>query len=226
MKTKILILGAFFYSLIAFGQKNYYEMPNGKIVDSLTYQQIKENLAKHGKVEEVIFSKVKRNDSIINTSRLTVQTPDGNGNFFDPYATAKKLIGRHFPIEIFENEKGKNYKSKFLVNKPTFITFWFTNCPPCVEEIPILNDLKKDFADKANFLAITFDSPEKVREFLKKRDFTYDQIVNAKKQIDQLKISAYPTNLILNKEGVVVDVFGEISDSEDTITNELNKLLL
>jgi len=227
MKKTILIFGTMFCSLVAFGQQNFYEMPNGKIIDYKTYQTVKENLAKNGKLEEIIISKISRNDSIIITPKLNVLTQkDENGNYTDPYGEQKKLIGTHFPIEIFKNKKGVKYKSNTLENKPTLITFWFTNCIPCVAEIPILNNLKDTLKDKVNFFAITFDNAEKVENFMQKRNLNYNHIVDAKEPIKQLKVSAYPTNLILNKEGIIIDVYGEISDSEKTILQTLNKLLL
>ncbi|MFV0305012.1 MAG: TlpA family protein disulfide reductase [Moheibacter sp.] len=90
-------------------------------------------------------------------------------------------------------------KKHFDDSKPTFINFWFTNCPPCVEEIPSLNELQVFYGEKVNFIAITFDDKEKVKKFLNKFDFQLFHIVNAEKFIDKLKISSFPTNFILNK---------------------------
>jgi len=227
MKKIILIKGILFCSIIALGQQTYYEMPNKKIIDQNTYENVKENLAKNGKLEEVIISKIIRNDSIIITPKFNVLTQkDENGNFTDPYAEQKKLIGSHFPIEIFKNNNGRKYKSNALQGKPTFVNFWFTNCTPCVAEIPTLNKLQDSLQTKVNFFAITFDNSKKVEKFMQKRILNYNHIVNAKEEIKQLKINAYPTNLILNKKGIIIDVYGEINNSEKIILQTLTKLLL
>lgn len=215
------------FSLSVSGQQNYYyKMPNGKIIDSETYLKVKENLSKNGKVEERVVTRINRNDSVIITPKITVLTgKDKNGNYIDPYGEQKKLIGTRFPIERFKNEKGSNYSKAFLSGKPTIINFWFTNCIPCVAEIPLLDSLHLQSRDKFNFLAITFEDQKVVNAFLKKTSFSFTHILNAKKEIDKLKISAFPTNLILDKKGFIVDVYGEISDSWRQISILLNDLL-
>jgi thiol-disulfide isomerase/thioredoxin len=60
-----------------------------------------------------------------------------------------------------------------LKGKPTLIN-WFTNCAPCIEEIPVLNKIMNDNKDRFNFVAITFDDKEKVSKLLKRKfDFTH-----------------------------------------------------
>ncbi|WP_293788617.1 TlpA disulfide reductase family protein [uncultured Pedobacter sp.] len=225
---KSLFISLFFlFSLSVSGQQNhYYKMPNGKIIDAETYQKVKDNLSKNGKVEERIVSKTNRNDSVIITPKITVLTvKDKKGNYIDPYGEQKKLIGTRFPIERFKNEKGTNYPKTFLSGKPTIINFWFTNCIPCVAEIPLLDSLHIQSRNKFNCIAITFEDQKTVDAFLKKVNFSFTHILNAKKEINNLKISAFPTNLILDKNGYVVDVYGEISSSSNQISILLNNLL-
>ncbi len=201
-------------------------MPNGKIIDSNTYLKVKENLSRNGKVEEIFIAKIQRQDSIIITPKITVLTQkDKNGNYVDPYGEAKKLIGSRFPIERFKNEKGLNYSKTFLEGKPTLINFWFTSCVPCIAEIPLLNSLSSDAQNKFNLIAITFEKSETAKAFLKTTDFRFMQVTDAKTQLDALKISAFPTSLILDKNGVVVDVNGEISKSHKQVSDLLTQLL-
>jgi cytochrome c biogenesis protein CcmG/thiol:disulfide interchange protein DsbE len=201
-------------------------MPNGKIIDLKTYESVKENLSKNGNIEEIIIKTETRNDSIIKSPKLTVLTTiDKSGNYSDPYSKFKKNIGKHFPIENFKSIDKKSFKTDELNGKPTFVNFWFTNCTPCVEEIPVLNKLKEEFGDKINFVAITFDTKEKVEEFLKKRKINFRHIVNSKQQLKNMEIQAYPMNYILDKDGNIVNVYGEISLDENEIYKILKKLL-
>lgn len=50
-----------------------------------------------------------------------------------------------------------------------------------------------------------------IDEFIKQQPFNFQHITDSKKQIDELKISAFPTSLILDKNGIVKFVFGEVT---------------
>ena len=206
-------------------QTNYYKMKNGKILTEEQYSTAKQNASKNGKVEEIILKSEIKNDSIIKTARITIIMRDDKNNYFDPYSEPKKLIGKHFPIENFKNANKKQYSKNYLKEKPTFINFWFTRCLPCIEEIPIMNNLKDKYGDKVNFLAITYENKTAVDDFLKKKNIKFQHITNSKKEIENLKYSSYPTNLILDKNGNVKYVYGEISSFQDDIELILDSLL-
>ena len=94
-----------------FAQTNYYKMKNGKILTEEQYSTVKQNASKNGKVEEIILKCEIKNDSIINTTRITILMRDDKNNYFDPYSEPKKLIGKHFPIENFKNPNQKPFLS-------------------------------------------------------------------------------------------------------------------
>lgn len=121
---------------------------------------------------------------------------------------------KKFPIEKYITNNSKNFKNDYLEDKPTLINFWFTRCPPCIEELPTLNKLKEKYGDKVNFISITFDCQKAVDEFLKKYEFKFEHIPNSKKQIDELNIEGYPISLILNKDGIIKIVTSEITEYE------------
>ncbi|TDX84783.1 TlpA family protein disulfide reductase [Epilithonimonas xixisoli] len=196
-----------FLSINGFAQNNYYSILGGKPFDEEKYKSIKENVAKHGKVEEVNLKTVIKKDSAIHYVKIgTVSlTPDA----IDPYEDLKKLIGTKFKIEKFVDDNSKNFKNNYLNGKPTLINFWFTRCPPCIEELPTLNSLKEKYGNTVNFISITFENQKAVETFLKKYEYRFKHIPNSKKQIDELNISSYPSNLILDKNGIV-----KIAESE------------
>src|SRR5690606_4278504 len=106
---------------------------------------------------------------------------------------------------------GNNFSAEFFKGKPTVINFWFTNCPPCIEEVPDLYKLKKEFGDSVNFIAITFENQKTVEKFLKKHPkFNYNHITDGKKPINELKIKSYPMTFLLNKDGEIVNVYGAL----------------
>ena len=53
MKIRFLIPILLLTFLIPSAQATYYKMPNGKILNQLSYDNVKDNLSKNGKIEEV-----------------------------------------------------------------------------------------------------------------------------------------------------------------------------
>lgn len=204
------ILLIIFFSAISFAQNKYYVVNGGKIIDEKNYNEIKNNIAKYGKIEELNLKIMKKNDSIINYIKLgnLITTHDG----IDPWFETKKFIGTKFPIEKYLNNESINFKNDYLEGKPTLINFWFTKCPPCIKELQTLNKLKAKYGDKVNFISITFENKKTVAKFLKKHEFTFEHITNSKKQISELNIAGYPTSIILDKNGIIKVVTPEITD--------------
>jgi thiol-disulfide isomerase/thioredoxin len=206
-----------------FAQNAFYKVNGGKIIDEKNYTEYKENLVKKGKIEEFNLKTISKNDSIINYVKLgnLITTPDG----YDPWGETKNFIGTKFQIEKFINNNSQNFKNDYLEGKPTYINFWFTRCPPCIEELPTLKKLKEKYENKVNFISVTFDNQDAIDVFLKKYEFNFKHITNSKKQIEELNISAYPTSLILDKNGIVKIVTGEITEYDlkdvETILNIL-----
>lgn len=93
-----------------------------------------------------------------------------------------------------------------LKGKPSLINFWFTSCKPCIEEMPVLNELKTKFADSVNFIAITYETKGKVTKFFEKHKFNFTHIVDAKNFTDKLGMRAYPVNIFLDKSGVTTHI--------------------
>lgn len=124
----------------------------------------------------------------------------------------KKML----PFEL-ENLKGEKVTLEEFNGKPTFINFWFTNCPPCIKELPLLQSLYQEFKNDYNFIAITFDSNEKVSSFIEKHEFDFTHLINAKNYIDDLDISMYPVSVFLDTKGIVKysDEGYQINNSRD-----------
>jgi thiol-disulfide isomerase/thioredoxin len=84
----------------------------------------------------------------------------------------------------------------------TVYNFWFVACKPCVDEIPVLNQLAAKYNnDSVRFIAITFDKPEKLEAFLTKNPFNFMIGILPQASIDKIKkISFYPFTAIVNRQ--------------------------
>ncbi|GAA0717768.1 hypothetical protein GCM10009430_15070 [Aquimarina litoralis] len=125
------------------------------------------------------------------------------------------LKGSQIPEAILTALDGSQISISDLNGKPTLLNFWFTKCKPCIDEMPELNKLKKEYGDRINFVAITFETKEKVEKFLQKHDFDFVQVVDAQTYLDVLEIKDYPKNVLLNKNGTLRYVKGGIPYIQD-----------
>lgn len=74
----------------------------------------------------------------------------------------------------FETPDGGKLAMQSLKGKPLLINFWATWCPPCVEELPLLERFySENKAKSVQILGLAADKPEAVRGFLKKLPLTF-----------------------------------------------------
>jgi cytochrome oxidase Cu insertion factor (SCO1/SenC/PrrC family) len=94
----------------------------------------------------------------------------------------------------------KDYKGKILV-----VNYWFTNCGPCVQEIPELNKIVDKYKNDNDivFISIALDDAYTLESFLKTHIFKYSIIDNGRVFADYHSIKGYPTNVVVDRNGKV-----------------------
>lgn len=127
--------------------------------------------------------------------------------FEQPSEDIYELLNTKFPILNMSTIDGQTFQTKSLMGKNTLINFWFTNCQPCLDEIPILNEISDELdSEDINFVAITFQDKEEINKFLKSNKFNFTQIINSRDIIETLGIKFYPKTIILDQEMNIVRI--------------------
>ncbi len=114
------------------------------------------------------------------------------------------LVGQ--PAKDFELDDidGKSHSLASLKGKIVVLNFWFTACGSCVLEMPELNKLKRNYADKnVAFLALGLDNAAKIRSFLKTHDFEYTILTNAKAVHADYNVTMCPISMVIDKTGII-----------------------
>jgi cytochrome c biogenesis protein CcmG/thiol:disulfide interchange protein DsbE len=117
---------------------------------------------------------------------------------------------------------GKEVKLSDYIGKVVLVNFWASWCPPCKEEMPILEKVYQKYNDK-NFviLAVNMDTSEgALKEFLEKNRYSFP-IVRIKGEAG-LNIPGLPTSYLVDKDGSVKKIrLGVYRELEE----DLSKLL-
>lgn len=118
--------------------------------------------------------------------------------------TLKGMIGHTATDFTVTDLKGQQVQLSKLKGKVVVVNFWFTACPPCLLEMPDMNQLVKSYAGKdVVFLGITFNDQKTVVEFMKSHQFSYRIFPKSDEAIKAYKIHNYPTHLIIGKDGTL-----------------------
>lgn len=129
----------------------------------------------------------------------------------------------------FQDGNGKTIALNDLKGKVVFINFWATWCPPCITEMPSINELKAKFNGNENivFLMVDVDGKhKKAQAFMDKRKFDLPVYVPHSEIPKEYLGGAIPTTIILDKNGAIAArIEGGRDYSAPEILNGLKKLI-
>ncbi|HXG64016.1 MAG TPA: cytochrome c biogenesis protein CcdA [Blastocatellia bacterium] len=102
--------------------------------------------------------------------------------------------------------EGGSLDPKSLRGKVALIDFWATWCVPCISEIPMFNQLTKEYKDKGfEMIAVSLDEEgaAKVKPFLKEYPMNYTQVIGDASVAASFKVddSALPVAFLVDKQG-------------------------
>jgi cytochrome c biogenesis protein CcmG, thiol:disulfide interchange protein DsbE len=98
-----------------------------------------------------------------------------------------------------ETRSLSDYRGKVLV-----VDFWATWCPPCRQELPILNKLRTEYAGKVEFVGVNNEDARTIRDFLKSRHFDLEVLVDGKREVyRRYGVRSIPTLLVIDSHGVI-----------------------
>ena len=74
----------------------------------------------------------------------------------------------------FETPTGSQLTMQSLRGRPVLLNFWATWCPPCVEEMPLLDAFFRQNSSKGwQVVGLAIDQPSSVRKFLARTPVGY-----------------------------------------------------
>ncbi|PID69137.1 MAG: thiol-disulfide oxidoreductase [Flavobacteriales bacterium] len=104
--------------------------------------------------------------------------------------------------------KGLNTKDinlSELKGKVVLVNYWATWCPPCIAEMPMLQNLYNTYKDDVAFLFITTDKKETVNQFFSDNNYnlpTYNMMSNPPVELNTT--NSIPVTYVIDKRGNIV----------------------
>ena len=112
---------------------------------------------------------------------------------------------------------GKTTKLSDLRDKPVYLNFWATWCPPCVKELPHIQAKYEQYKDRIHFLAISLDGEQEApAQFISSKGYTFTVSYGNGREISRAyNIEAMPASDIIGTDGTIkAQIVGSMDEAD------------
>lgn len=120
---------------------------------------------------------------------------------------ASNLIPEENEKFMLQKLSGETIDFDELKGKVVFLNLWATWCPPCIAEMPDIQELYNEMKDEnIAFVMLSVDTKgtDKVKKFIDKKKFTFPVYLLENGIPDKFSSNVIPTTFIISKDGEVV----------------------
>jgi thiol-disulfide isomerase/thioredoxin len=146
---------------------------------------------------------------------------------FTPDETAGGVPGKLWELE-FELPTSGKLAVAGLRGRPLLINFWATWCPPCIEELPLLDSFyRQNAANGWQVLGLAIDKKNPVQDFLRRMPVSFPMAMAGIEGIELTRslgntAGGLPFSVLLGADGRVLKrKIGKISAQELSLWREL-----
>lgn len=138
---------------------------------------------------------------------------------------ADRVVINDFNWKLIDH-KGNSVNFQEMEGEIILVNFWATWCPPCIAEMPNLNELHKDYGDKIRFLFIANDDLEKVQAYLTKNNYDLPVYFQKSKAPSTLYSRSIPATFLIDDRGKIIMKKIGVSDwNSETVRNQIDELI-
>lgn len=156
--------------------------------------------------------------SSINSSAISKTKINEERAKFEPESFTLITTNEEF-ITFTSSEYGIDF-DQYKDKKAVVIDIFATWCPPCIESLPELHDIKERYKDDMEIVSVLFQddiSLEDMREFIKEHNINYPVTMNGDNQrlADELNVTKVPEMFLFSKSGKFIHKFvGKVPKDE------------
>jgi peroxiredoxin len=154
--------------------------------------------------------------------------PDPNGKtatftvMFEQHGSCPRaypIVARMPALDALDLD-GKRIISADLEGRPTLMSFFWVDCPPCIREVGALNALAARNPD-INTVAVTWETAERARGFVAERGLRWRVIPAEQDYITRSGVPTYPTLKLYSANGQLLGTHsGGVSTASDVAALE------
>lgn len=138
---------------------------------------------------------------------------------------SERQVLRSFDWEL-QDRQSKRLNLNKSEGKVIFINIWASWCPPCVAEMPSLQELYNDYQNKVEFYFIARDSQAKIEGFMAKHGYDFPVYYELSKAPLSLQTNSLPTTYVIDQSGfLVVNETGAAKWNSDTTRGMIDQLI-
>lgn len=158
---------------------------------------------------------------------IALRYKDAFIKYLNPEAVA---VGKPAPDFSLTGLDGRLVSLSDYRGKVVVVNVWATWCPPCVDEMPSLEKLHREFKDE-NFaiLAVSIDSDgaAAVAPFMKKHGLTFTALMDTRAAVQtSYRTTGVPETFIIDKKGILVKkVVGPLDWAAPEVLRYIRKLI-
>jgi len=142
-----------------------------------------------------------------------------------PKPSVMDIKGKPFPEIKMKTLDDKEFSNKNFKDKVTIVDFWATWCGPCVAAAPKLQTMHEDLGKRGLQIvgANAFErdgnggvdnSSANAKKYVEEHKYTYTFTYGNSELAQKLNITGIPTFMVIDKKGVVRDVFVGFKEKE------------
>ncbi|MCL7763883.1 TlpA family protein disulfide reductase [Polaribacter sp. Z014] len=136
---------------------------------------------------------------------------------------AKLVSGYNWKLIDLE---GNTYNFNEAKGKVILVNFWATWCPPCIAEMPSIQELYTDYSDKIEFVLVSNETQEVINSFLKKKNYNFKTYRPLTAPPTTFNVKSIPRTFLLNKEGqIIIDESGAANWNSEKVRATIDELL-
>ena len=121
-----------------------------------------------------------------------------------------------------------NFNFSDLKGKVIFLNFWATWCPPCVAELPSIQNFYNDYKDKVAFVFISNENWAEINLFFKEKGYDFPVYAYGGGKLNDLPaIKSIPRTFVIDKEGNIrVDKAGAADWNSASFRKQIDSLIV
>lgn len=129
---------------------------------------------------------------------------------------------------VFQDLEGNSLDVTSLKGKVIFLNLWATWCPPCVAEMPSIQQLYKKYQNnnKVAFLIVSNENTAPVEKFMQKKNYTFPVYINKLKLPEVFSTKSIPTTFVIDKNGkMIIKEVGAIDWASESMFTIMDNLI-